>query len=76
MKTVVEQLRRPIAAGTLLAITVGLAAVCATRSDGLSLFAECVRITDYLTELPCRIVTDIVSLPRRMNPTCSECNEP
>jgi hypothetical protein len=76
MKTVVEQLRRPIAATTLLAMTVSLSVICATRRDGISLFAEYARLTDYLTELPCRIVTNIASLPERMDPTCSESNQP
>ncbi len=76
MKTAVEQFRRPIADSTLLAMTVSLSVICATRRDGISLFAEYARLTDYLTKLPSQIVTNIVSLPERFDPTCSECNQP
>jgi hypothetical protein len=39
----------------------------------------CSEVFDFasnVAELPCRLVRSIQTLPERMDPTCSECNEP
>jgi hypothetical protein len=37
-------------------------------------FEELVQLSDIALKFPCRIATNLRSLPERMNPTRSECN--
>ena len=67
-------MKRSIRYRQLTVIATVLSAVTAVAVSAPMGFEELVRLSDIVLKLPCRIATNLRSLPERMNPTLSECN--
>ncbi len=58
-----------------LAVPVAYAAAQAVRTDTLSMVIETLLFNANVPARFCEVVTNLKTLPERMNPTCSECNQ-